>query len=70
MRAAGSAQPPVPAHRIVNSAGLLTGKFHFPTNDLMEQMLANEGVKVVDNQVQNFKTIFWDPMVELGFGDE
>ncbi|RCH55586.1 cysteine methyltransferase [Mucilaginibacter hurinus] len=65
MGAAGSAQPPVPAHRVVNSQGLLTGKFHFPTFNLMEQMLASEGVIVRDNQVQNFKAVFWDPAVEL-----
>ncbi len=68
MRVAGSAKPPVPAHRVVNSQGLLTGKFHFPTNDLMEQMLASEGVMVADSQVQNFKTVFWDPTVELSLG--
>lgn len=65
MRAAGGAIPPVPAHRVVNSAGLLTGKFHFPTNNLMEQMLAGEGVEVADGQVQNFKQVFWDPTIEL-----
>lgn len=65
MRAAGSARPPVPAHRVVNSQGLLTGKFHFPTFELMEQMLASEGVSVEDSQVQNFKAVFWDPSVEL-----
>ena len=65
MRVAGSAQPPVPAHRVVNSQGLLTGKFHFPAFELMEQMLESEGVVVKDSQVQNFKTVFWDPAVEL-----
>ncbi|RYE20970.1 MAG: MGMT family protein [Sphingobacteriales bacterium] len=65
MAVAGSAKPPVPAHRVVNSAGLLTGKFHFSTNDLMEQMLASEGILVEDSQVQNFKTVFWDPNIEL-----
>ncbi|GAA4335996.1 MGMT family protein [Mucilaginibacter gynuensis] len=65
MGAAGGARPPVPAHRVVNSQGLLTGKFHFPTFDLMEQMLASEGIVVEDNKVQNFKTVFWDPSIEL-----
>jgi methylated-DNA-protein-cysteine methyltransferase-like protein len=64
MQACGKALPPVPAHRIVNRQGLLTAKFHFG-GDLMEQLLESEGVKVIDNQVQDFKNLFWDPSVEL-----
>ncbi len=64
MLAAGKADPPVPAHRVVNRQGLLTGKFHFG-GDLMEKLLENEGVKVIDDQVQDFKILFWDPSVEL-----
>jgi len=64
MQACGRAQPPVPAHRVVNRQGLLTAKFHFGGN-LMEQLLENEGVKVIDDQVQDFKNLFWDPMAEL-----
>lgn len=64
MMACGGANPPVPAHRVVNSAGLLTGKFHFGGN-LMEQLLLGEGVKVNDNKVVDFKKVFWDPAVEL-----
>ena len=64
MQACGTANPPVPAHRVVNSAGLLTGKFHFG-GDLMEQMLLSEGVKVNDDKVVDFKKVFWDPAVEL-----
>jgi methylated-DNA-protein-cysteine methyltransferase-like protein len=64
MLACGRANPPVPAHRVLNKQGLLTGKFHFG-GDTMEQMLQSEGVEVVDNQVQNFKEIFWDPAIEL-----
>ncbi|TSD64548.1 MGMT family protein [Inquilinus sp. KBS0705] len=64
MMACGNAQPPVPAHRVVNRQGLLTGKFHFG-GDTMEQLLANEGVVVIDNQVLNFKALYWDPAVEL-----
>jgi len=64
MQASGKAHPQVPAHRVVNRQGLLTAKFHFGGN-LMAQLLESEGVKVVDDQVQNFKTIFWDPAVEL-----
>ncbi|MDB5025712.1 MAG: hypothetical protein JWP78_3467 [Mucilaginibacter sp.] len=64
MQACGVANPPVPAHRVVNSQGLLTGKFHFGGN-LMEQLLQAEGVKVADDKVVNFKEVFWDPAVEL-----
>lgn len=64
MQACGTADPPVPAHRVVNSAGLLTGKFHFGGNR-MEQMLASEGVEVIDDKVVDFKKVFWDPAVEL-----
>ena len=64
MQAAGSAKPPVPAHRVVNRQGLLTAKFHFG-GDRMAQMLESEGVKVIDDQVQHFKSVFWDPAIEL-----
>ena len=64
MQAAGSANPPVPAHRVVNRQGLLTAKFHFG-GDLMQRLLEAEGVQVKDDQVQDFKTIFWDPAVEF-----
>ncbi|MCW5518451.1 MGMT family protein [Aureitalea sp. L0-47] len=55
----------VPAHRVVNRKGLLTGKHHFEGTNLMQQLLESEGVEVVDNQVQNFDKLFWDPMKEL-----
>jgi methylated-DNA-protein-cysteine methyltransferase-like protein len=64
MQACGAMQPPVPAHRVVNRQGLLTAKFHFG-GDLMQQLLEAEGVKVKDDQVQDFKTVFWDPNIEL-----
>ncbi len=64
MQAAGTANPPVPANRVVNRQGLLTGKFHFGGNT-MQQLLESEGIEVADNQVQNFKTVFWDPATEL-----
>jgi methylated-DNA-protein-cysteine methyltransferase-like protein len=51
----------VPAHRVVNRKGLLTGKFHFDGTNLMQQLLESEGVKVVDNQVVDFEKYFWDP---------
>jgi methylated-DNA-protein-cysteine methyltransferase-like protein len=64
MMACNTAQPPVPAHRVLNKQGLLTGKFHFG-GDTMEQLLNSEGIDVTDNQVQNFKALFWDPAIEL-----
>lgn len=64
MGACGGIQPPVPAHRVVNSQGLLTGKVHFG-GDLMEQLLESEGVRVEDDKVVDFKKLFWDPAIEL-----
>lgn len=58
-------QPDVPAHRVVNRIGMLTGKNHFATPTLMEELLAKEGVKVVNDQVVNFKNVYWDPFIEL-----
>lgn len=57
----GSVGKDVPAHRVVNRNGLLTGKHHFEGTNLMQQLLESEGVIVKDNQVQNFKEVFWDP---------
>jgi len=51
----------VPAHRVVNRNGLLSGKHHFDGTNLMQQLLENEGVEVVDNQVVDFKKLFWEP---------
>ena len=65
MSNAGLSHPPVPAHRVVNSTGLLTGKFHFSPPELMEELLQAEGIVVVDNKIKNFKVVFWDPMLEL-----
>ncbi|HYG15602.1 MAG TPA: MGMT family protein [Bacteroidia bacterium] len=56
----------VPAHRVVNSAGLLTGQHHFGKPGRMQELLEAEGVVVEDNQVQNFDKVFWDPSKELG----
>ncbi|MFW5755255.1 MAG: MGMT family protein [Tangfeifania sp.] len=55
----------VPAHRVVNRNGLLTGKHHFDTPDAMEELLENEGLKVKNNKIINFKDRFWDPSIEL-----
>lgn len=55
----------VPAHRVVNRKGLLTGKFHFDGSNLMQQLLESEGVEVENNQVKDFDKVFWDPAREL-----
>ena len=55
----------VPAHRVVNRKGLLTGKHHFYGTNLMQQLLESEGVQIVDNQIQDFEKVFWDPSKEL-----
>jgi len=55
----------IPAHRVVNRKGLLTGKFHFDGTNLMQQLLENEGVVVIENKIQNFEVVFWDPFNEL-----
>ena len=57
--------PPVPAQRVVNRNGLLTGKHHFGSPDLMKQLLENEDVIVKDDKVTHFKELFWDPSLEL-----
>lgn len=57
--------PPVPAHRVVNRIGLLTGKQHFGSPNLMQQLLENEGVEVEDDQIKNFKELFWNPAEAL-----
>ena len=51
----------VPAHRVVNRNGLLTGKMHFDGTNLMQQLLENEGIVVVDNQIIEFEKVFWTP---------
>lgn len=55
----------VPAHRVVNRNGLLTGKHHFRNEKLMQELLESEGVKVDNDQVIEFDKLFWDPVLEL-----
>ncbi|MCP4309866.1 MAG: MGMT family protein [Bacteroidetes bacterium] len=55
----------VPAHRVVNRAGLLTGKHHFQGRNLMQELLENEGAVIVNNRIVNFNDLFWDPVREL-----
>jgi len=59
-------RPKVPAHRVVNRQGLLTGKIHFDPPAKMQELLEKEGIKVVDDKVQDFQKKFWDPVKELG----
>ncbi len=66
MNGAHVASPGVPAHRVVNRNGMLSGKAHFQTPTMMEELLAKENVKVEDDTVVDFKKIFWDPLTELG----
>lgn len=56
----------VPAHRVVNRTGLLTGKHHFDGVNLMQELLENEGAVISENRIINFDEMFWDPVRELG----
>jgi len=56
----------VPAHRVVNRVGLLTGKHHFDGSSLMQEMLENEGAIIEENRIVNMEDMFWDPVEELG----
>lgn len=67
MNGAGRVKPKVPAHRVVNRNGMLTGKFHFSPPALMAQLLKKEGINVKEDQVVDFQKHFWDPAEELGF---
>jgi methylated-DNA-protein-cysteine methyltransferase-like protein len=67
MNGCGKVKPKVPAHRVANRNGMLTGKHHFSPPKLMEQLLKKEGIKVKNDQVQDFKKVFWDPVEEMGF---
>lgn len=67
MNGAHDVTPKVPAHRVVNRNGMLTGKAHFGTPTLMEELLHKEKVKVEKDTVVDFKKRFWDPYTELGF---
>jgi methylated-DNA-protein-cysteine methyltransferase-like protein len=60
-----SNQEYIPAHRVVNRIGLLTGKHHFGNSSTMEQLLANEGIMIEDDKIINFSEKFWDPSIEL-----
>ncbi len=55
----------IPAHRVVNRVGILTGRHHFGTENEMQKRLEAEGISIKDHQVQNFDNLLWDPVVEL-----
>lgn len=55
-------EPPVPAHRVVNCKGLLTGRHHFSPPELMEKLLSEEGITIRNQQIQNFDNHFWEPI--------
>ncbi|MBK7588392.1 MAG: MGMT family protein [Bacteroidetes bacterium] len=61
MNASHHAKPAVPAHRVVNRNGVLTGKHHFATPTLMQELLEAEGIQIIDDQIQDFKNHYWSP---------
>jgi methylated-DNA-protein-cysteine methyltransferase-like protein len=65
MNASHVSNPPVPAQRVVNRNGMLSGKHHFPTPTKMEELLKKEGITVKDDVIIDFKKVFWDPSREL-----
>jgi methylated-DNA-protein-cysteine methyltransferase related protein len=66
MNTAGTAKPKVPAHRVVNRNGMLSGKSHFATPTLMEELLLKEKIKIEKDTIVDFEKLFWNPMKELG----
>ena len=66
MNASHNVKPKVPAHRVVNRNGMLTGKAHFATPNLMEELLLKEKIKVKNETILDFEKLFWDPVIELG----
>lgn len=65
MNSSHSQKLQVPAHRVVNRTGLLSGKRHFGGSNLMQELLESEGIKIEDDQIQDFDAVFWNPMKEL-----
>lgn len=65
LNGAGAVYPPVPAHRVLNRKGMLTGKHYFGSSTMMQQLLENEGIKVENDQVVDFERLFWDPSKDL-----
>ena len=67
MNGAGKVKPKVPAHRVVNRIGMLSGKHHFSPPGSMEKALRKEGIKVKQDRIIDFEKHYWDPVKELGF---
>ncbi len=67
MNAAHNTKPSIPAHRVLNRSGMLSGKMHFGSPTRMQELLEKEGVKIKNDQVIDLKKYFWDPVTELGF---
>ena len=67
MNGAGKVKPKVPAHRVVNRVGMLSGKHHFSPPGSMEKALRKEGIKVKQDRIIDFEKYYWDPVKELGF---
>ena len=67
MNGAGKVKPKVPAHRVVNRIGMLSGKHHFPPPGSMERSLKKEGIKVKNDKIVDFEKHFWNPVKEVGF---
>lgn len=67
MNGSHTSKEPIPAHRVVNRIGMLTGKHHFGSPDIMQQLLENEGIRVENDQIIDFEKHFWDPSKELKF---
>jgi len=65
MNASHTSETNVPAHRVVNRCGILTGKHHFGSPAIMQQLLENEGVEIVNDKVLRFRDLVWDPVIEL-----
>ena len=65
MNGAHRVRPKVPAHRVINRNGMLSGKHHFATPTQMQELLENEGIEVKEDIVVDFKTLFWDPAEEI-----
>ena len=67
MNSSGGIRPKVPAHRVVNRNGMLSGKHHFKTPILMENLLKKEGIKVREDKIVEYEKLFWDPAIEVGY---
>jgi methylated-DNA-protein-cysteine methyltransferase-like protein len=67
MNGAGRVRPKIPAHRVVNRNGMLSGKHHFSPPGSMEKRLKKEGIKVKNDKIVDFEKLFWNPVEELGF---